>query len=263
MGRMHSAMIRAAGGDPAALQETGPSLEDYPSEHRQGLDGDNRMLRSAVQEAAPISAPTVGLELPVGPMRHCRRIAATLQAAQVRQGTKTVAIASAATGEGKTTTMLGLAMVLTRMNSSRVLLVDANFCRPTLHHTIRIEHGPGLIDFVAGERPEPLPVVLNPSLHVLQAGRASIHPAADLGSERLRALLKRCAAQYDWVLVDTPAVSQLADEADVLGRLTDGVVFVIGATTPFAVAERAMATIGDGQILATLLDGLSDPVPHP
>jgi len=261
MSRIHQALTRARGGDPDELKET--SLEEYPSEHRQALDGDNRMLRSAVPDAGPISVATFGLELPVGRMRHCQRIAAILQAAQVRRGLKTVAIASAATGEGKTTTMLGLAMVLTRMNSSRVVLVDANFCRPTLHDTLRIEQRPGLVDFVSGERPAALPVVLHPSLYVLLAGRASIHPAADLGSERLRGLLKGCAAHYDWVLVDTPAVSQLADEADVLGRLTDGVVFVIGATTPFAVAERAMATIGDGQILATLLDGLSDPVPHP
>jgi Mrp family chromosome partitioning ATPase len=261
MSRIHQALKRTTDEDPAELPETVTRLDEYPYEQRQGLDGDNRML--AVQDAGPISAATLGLELPVGRMRHCQRIADTLQAAQVQHGVKSVAIASAASGEGKTTTMLGLAMVLTRSNSSRVLLVDANFCRPTLHDTIRIEQEPGLVDVVSGERNKLLPVVLHPSLHVLLAGRASTHPAADLGSARLRGLLKRCAAHYDWVLVDTPAVSELADEAHVLGRLTDGVVFVIGATTPFAVSERAMATIGEGKILATLLDGFSDPVPHP
>jgi Mrp family chromosome partitioning ATPase len=295
MGRIHQALTRATGGDPADLEETSFSLDEYPSEHRprldgenrQRLDGENRLLSSpvpdvgpisvpsavsdagpiavasAVRDARPISAATLGLELSVERMRHCQRIATTLQAAQVPNGLKTVAIASAAAGEGKTTTMLGLAMMLTRKNSSRVLLVDANFCRPALHNAIGIEHGPGVIDFVSGERPKAEPLVLHPSLHVLLAGRASMYPAADLGSERLRGLLKQYAADYDWVLVDTPALSQLGDEADVLGRLTDGVVFVIGPMTPFAVAERAMAAIGEGQILATLLDGLSDPVPYP
>jgi hypothetical protein len=44
--------------------------------------------------------------------------------------------------------------------------------------------------------------------------------------------------------VDTPAMSQLLDQAEVLGRLTDGIVFVVGAPTPFTVAERAIAIIG-------------------
>ena len=85
-----------------------------------------------------------------------------------------------------------------------------------------------------------------------------MHPAVDLGSERLRALLRQCATHYDWVLVDTPAMSLLVDEADVLGRLTDGVVFVVGATTPFTVAERAMTTIGEAHILGTVLNGLAE-----
>jgi Mrp family chromosome partitioning ATPase len=189
-------------------------------------------------------------------MNHCQRIAALLRSAQADNGLKTVAIASAARGEGRTTTMLGLALELTRTNSNRVLLVDADLCQPKLQEALRIEQSPGLSDVLSGQRHKAFPVAVHSSLHVLLAGRASTEPAADLGSERLRALLERCAAHYNWVLVDTPAASLLRDEADVLGRLTDGVVFVIGATTPFKAAEDVMSTIGQSRIVATVLNGI-------
>jgi len=266
MSRIDEALRRVMADGTAEPEKAGSVIEEYPNEHRpnerrQVVDGNTLLLGTAAEhDAAPLSAATLGVELPAGLMRHYQRVAGVMHDVRARNPLKTVAIASAASGEGKTTTLLGLALALTRANSSRVLLVDANLHQPRLHDAVHIQQGPGVIDVISGERHKALPVVLHPSLHVLLAGRASTNPAADLGSEKLRALLQRCAAHYDWVLVDTPAAAQLQEEADVLGRLTDGVVFVIGATTPFAVAERAMAKIGADRILATVLDGLADPL---
>ena len=217
-----------------------------------------RPLRSLHKFAAPVANTTLPVEIPQNLTRQCQRIAAILRERQSQQNVKTVAVASAARGEGKTSTVLGLALTLTRNNASRVLVVDADLCQSTLHEVIRIKPGAGLIDILSGERHKVSPIAVHPSLHVLLAGRASMHPVVDLGSESLRALLKQCATHYDWVLVDTPAMSLLLDEAEVLGRLTDGIVFVVGATTPFTVAERAMTTIGEAHILGTVLNGLAE-----
>lgn len=262
MSRIDEALRRAKDGRLAEPQVAGRSLEEYPHEHRTGLDGD-RSHSDAGLSAVSVSTAMLGLEVPAGLTRQCQRIATILQSRQSQVALKTVAIASAAMGEGKTSTMLGLALALTRTNSSRVLLVDADLCQPTLHEAMRIKQGAGVTDVISGERHKAPPVVVHPSLHVLLAGRASTNAAGDLGSERLRALLEQCAAHYDWVLVDTPAMSLLLDEAGVLGGLTDGVVFVIGANTPFTLAERAMATIGEGRILGTVLNGLMEPPSQP
>src|SRR4030095_13538947 len=240
MSRIDEALRRARDGRLAEPPEVGHSLHEYPHENRAGSDGESISYSSAPQSAAaPVSTASLGIEVPAALTRQCQRIAATLQTRQAQAALKTIAIASAAVGEGKTSTLLGLALTLTRTSASRVLLIDADLCQPTLHEAVRIKQSAGLSDVISGERHKAPPVVLHPSLHVLLAGRASTNPANDLGSERLRALLEQCAAHYDWVLLDTPAMSLLLDDADVLGRLTDGVVFVVGAATPFTAAERA------------------------
>jgi Mrp family chromosome partitioning ATPase len=258
MSRINEALRRARDGrpvEPPAIGQHG--LQEYPHELHSGTAGHPAHLDTPQADASGTSA-TLSVEIPLALTRHCQRIAAVLQERQAQSGVKTVAIASAAKGEGKTSTLLALALTLTRTSTNRVLLVDANLYHPTLHEAIRIRQGTGVSDIISGERHSVPPIVVHPSLHVLPAGRPSTQPAGDLGSETVRALLKQCASSYDWVLVDTPAMSLLRDDADVLGRLTDGVVFVVGAATPFTAAERAMATIGEGRILGTVLNGLAE-----
>jgi len=266
MSRIDEALKRARDGRVAEPQkiEIGYTLQEYPHEHRTGLDGDVAPAPVVtVQVAPPVSNATLAVEIPQSLTRQCQRIAVILQDRQSQHAVKIVAIASASTGEGKTSTVLGLALTLTRTNAGRVLIVDADLCQPTLHEAVRVKQGPGLLDIISRDHSKAAPVVVHPSLHVLLAGRASTQPAVDLGSERLRALLKQCATHYDWVLVDTPAMSLLVDDADVLGRLADGVVFVVGAKTAFTAAERAMATIGEGRILGTVLNGLAESLSLP
>jgi Mrp family chromosome partitioning ATPase len=264
MSRIDEALRRARDGRVAEppKTESGHTLQEYPHEHRSAVDGDSAAPPVTAQIAAPVAQATLAVEIPPNLTRQCQRIAASLRERQSQQGVKTVAVASASTGEGKTSTVLGLALTLTRTNASRVLVVDADLCQSTLHEALHIKPGTGLIDILSGERHTAPPIVVHPSLHVLLAGRASTHPVVDLGSDGLRALLMQCATHYDWVLVDTPAMSLLLDEADVLGRLTDGIVFVVGATTPFTIAERAMAVIGEARILGTVLNGLAELPSH-
>jgi Mrp family chromosome partitioning ATPase len=264
MSRINEALKRVAGRpvEPQEPHEISPTIEEYPHEPRSGSDGDNR-FHSDPGLTAPISAAALGVDVPAGLMRQCQKLASTLQRRRIEGAPKTVAIVSAAMGEGRTSTLLGLALTLTRANAARVLLVDADLCQPTLHHAIHIKPSAGLTELLSGERRKAPLIAVHPSLHVLLAGRQSMNPVEDLGSERLRVLLEQFATHYDWVLVDTPAMCLLPDEAHLLGRLTDGVVFVIGDTTPFTVVERAMGTIAKGCILGTVLKGLAEPPSGP
>jgi protein-tyrosine kinase len=266
MSRIDEALRRARDSRVAEPQkiEIGYTLQEYPHEHRTGSDGD--IVTAPVvtaQVAAPAANATLAVEISQSLTRQCQRIAAVLQDRQSKHAVKTVAVASASTGEGKTSTVLGLALTLTRTNAGRVLVVDADLCHPRLHEAVRVKQSTGLLDIIARDHNKAAPIVVHPSLHMLLAGGVSTQPAVDLGSERLRALLKQCAAHYDWVLVDTPAMSLLIDDANVVGRLTDGVVFVVGAKTAFTTAERAMAMIGEGRILGTVLNGVAESLSLP
>jgi Mrp family chromosome partitioning ATPase len=77
----------------------------------------------------------------------------------------------------------------------------------------------------------------------------------DLASDRLRALLTQVADQYDWVMVVAPPILSSAS-ARALASLTEGVVLVVGASTAFPSVERAIAELGRGSIVGTVLHGL-------
>ena len=183
-----------------------------------------------------------------------RRLAATLHSIQVEHGTKTLMVASALPGEGKTLTVTNLALTLSESYGRRVLLIDADLRRPSVHEVLAVPNDRGLSDALRTDSGE-LPLVqVRPKLWVLPAGRADSNPMAGLTSDRMRAVLRESAVQFDWVLVDTPPVGIMPD-AHLLAGLTEGVVFVIAAgATPFALVARAVSEIGRDNIIGTVLN---------
>jgi capsular exopolysaccharide synthesis family protein len=183
-----------------------------------------------------------------------RRLAAALHDAQVEKGLKTVMVTSAVPREGKTLTVVNLALTLSESYGRRVLLVDADLRRPSIHDALRIHNDRGMSEALVSNRME-LPLIeISERLWVLTSGRAEEKPLAALSSDRMRKFLDDVAGRFDWVLLDTPPVGLLPD-AQVLGRLVHATVFVIRAgVTPFAAVDRAMADLGRECIIGTVLN---------
>jgi Mrp family chromosome partitioning ATPase len=79
-----------------------------------------------------------------------------------------------------------------------------------------------------------------------------------LTSERMRLLLEESESKFDWVLLDAPPVGLMAD-ANLLARLTHGVLFVISAgTTSYGSIDRAIAELGRERIIGTVLNRVDD-----
>jgi capsular exopolysaccharide synthesis family protein len=155
---------------------------------------------------------------------------------------KMLVITSCGPGDGKTTVVsnLGIAMAEIRR---RVLIIDADMRRPRMHQLFELSNDFGLSTLLRDTRSleNPLDIVQStrvPGLYVLTSGPATGSAANLLYSQKLPELLTLLRAEFDMVLIDTPPSLQLTD-ARVLGRQTDGVVFVarIGQTT----VDAAMA----------------------
>ena len=171
-----------------------------------------------------------------------RKVAATLHEEQVRSQLKTVIVTSALPGEGKTLTVVNLALTLSGSYGRRVLVIDADLRGPSLHTALNIANDRGLSDALNGG--QVTFVQVSTDLAVLPAGTPGPTPLAALTSGRMAQVLEECASQFDWVLIDTPPIGVLPD-AQVLVRLAGAVLFVIGAgTTPAATVERAIAELG-------------------
>ena len=151
---------------------------------------------------------------------------------------KVVLITSALPREGKSSTCVNLAIVLAQ-KGSRVLLVDSDMRRPTLHKVLGVSRDIGLsslLDETVLEENAILPAPDFPNLFVLPSGQSPSNPAELLDSEVLRKLLKKWRSQYDFVIMDSPPTLSVTD-AVVISPEADAVVMVVrsGQTTKDAV----------------------------
>lgn len=188
-----------------------------------------------------------------------RRLAATLHEAQAEKGLKTVMVTSAVPREGKTLTTVNLAYTLSESYGRRVLLIDADLRRPSIHDVLGLRNDRGgLSDVLRSDRLEAPTIQVTPRLSVLLSGRPDQNPLAGLSSERMRALLADAGSRFDWVLLDTPPVGLLTD-AQVLGRIAQAAIFVIRAgSTPFAAVQRAIDDLGRDCVIGTVLNGVDE-----
>jgi capsular exopolysaccharide synthesis family protein len=183
-----------------------------------------------------------------------RRLAASMHELQVDRGLKTLMITSTLPREGKTLTITNLALTLSGSYRRRVLLIDADLRRPTIHDVLNVPNRVGLSDVLRSGRTE-LPVIQHsPLLSVLPAGTSDNDPMALLTSSRMTSLLEEAAARYDWVLLDAPPVGFMPD-ASLLASITGAILFVISAgSTPYPLIQRATAQLGRDNIVGTVLN---------
>ena len=201
-----------------------------------------------------------GGKLPASAVEQYRRLAATLHHLQEEQNLRTVTVTSAVPQEGKTLTIVNLALTLSGSYNRRVLLIDADLRRPAVHDVFGTSIAPGLCEAL---RPAPTATrvtEITPTLSVLPAGLLHGDPMVTLASEQMTRLLQDAATSFDWVLLDAPPAAVMAD-AGLLVRLTRAVILVIGAnSTPYKVVERVVSEIGRDNIVGTVLNRVDEQV---
>lgn len=184
-----------------------------------------------------------------------RRLAAVLHDAQSTTGLQVLMVASAVAGEGKTLTASNLALTFSESYQKRVLLIDGDLRRPTLHSVFRLDTASGLADGLLSPTDTKMVVrQVSSRLAVLPAGRPSSDPMAGLTSERMKRLLAEARGAFDWVILDTPPVMLLPD-AHLMTSMIDGAVLVVRAgSTPYELVRRASDAIGRSRIVGIVLN---------
>jgi capsular exopolysaccharide synthesis family protein len=147
---------------------------------------------------------------------------------------KVILITSALPQEGKTTTSLNCGIVLAQ-KGSRVLLVDADLRRPSIHKALGMGPRTGLSNVLTGGATVQQATVRStvlPTLFVLPAGTPPPNPAELLASANMGDILTQLREQYDHIVIDTPPTLSVTD-AVIMSTRADAVVLVIrsGQTT--------------------------------
>ena len=185
---------------------------------------------------------------------------------------KSILVSSGLPREGKSFVAANLAISLARHKAGRVLLIDGDMRRATLHDLLGCPITPGLTEYLTGgasivevmqrpntEAPEaPVPPGLT-SLTFIAAGKEH-DKAADLsGNRRFDRLITAVAPYFDWIVVDSSPVNLVSDGVN-LARSCDAVLLVArGGVTKFEVAQRALAELKASKVLGLVLNAVKNP----
>jgi non-specific protein-tyrosine kinase len=158
-----------------------------------------------------------------------RTLRTNIQFSSIDHPLKTLLITSTAPDEGKSITLANLAVTMAQAEQ-RVLMVDCDLRRPSLHSIFGLSNEQGLTSAILEQGEDELPIHATavPGLSLLASGPLPPRPADLLGSRRMVALLDRLRASADIVLIDTPPVVAVTDAA-VLAPQVDGVLLVLQA----------------------------------
>jgi polysaccharide biosynthesis transport protein len=169
-------------------------------------------------------------------------------------------VTSALPGEGKTTTTINLGATLASLGS-RVVIIDCDMRKPSVHSSAGVDNQPGFVRCLTGHvglQEAVLPVPGVPNLSVIPCGPIPPNPSEILSSPITVELLRKLREGFDYVLIDSPPVLSVADSR-ILSTLTDAVVLVTRAhETPFELVLRSKALLysAGSRILGVALNGV-------
>ncbi len=168
-----------------------------------------------------------------------------------------IAVTSSNASEGKSTTVVNLAVAFSQLED-KILVIDADMRRSSVHKKLKLKNERGLSNVLAGlDTFENAVEKVSDNFHVLPAGQTPPNPSEMLSSKRFAELISKVREIYDYVLIDTPPLNVVSD-AIMLAPHTDGMVFVLrDGYTPNYTIKRAISTLEftENKILGAVMNG--------
>jgi len=138
-----------------------------------------------------------------------------------------IVVVSAGAGEGKSTTTLNLATVFAQ-TGQRILLVDSDLRRPTLHKLLRVGNNIGLTNYLLKQNTiaEVVQTTNVPNLDFMASGKLPNSSMGILGSGQMKEMVSELKQRYDYIFFDSPPILGVSD-ASILASEMDLVVQII------------------------------------
>jgi capsular exopolysaccharide synthesis family protein len=161
---------------------------------------------------------------------------------------KSIMVSSSGPSEGKSTTAANLAVVFAQLGK-KVLLVDADLRKPSVHRIFEVENISGFMN-VLTKQIELEKVVLateEPNLFILPSGPIPPNPAELLDSPLMEQFIEETKSQFDYIIYDTPPILAVAD-SQILANQLDGSIFVVySEKTEIDKAKKAKELLKNAQ----------------
>ena len=141
---------------------------------------------------------------------------------------KTIVVTSSLIGEGKSTVVGNLAYSLNQ-DGSRVLVIDCDLRKPSIHENFLLSNEKGLTDILVGKSDlKSVTKKIEDSLFLITAGTIPPNPAEILGSKEMEDLIKELSINFDYIILDTPPILPVSDTL-LLASKADATLIVVNA----------------------------------
>jgi protein-tyrosine kinase len=161
-------------------------------------------------------------------LEQFRSLRSNIHFSSIDKHIQTIAVSSARSGDGKTMTASNLAVVFSQ-EGKRVLLVDADLRKPSIHHVFRLENRYGLSNYLIGQKGlEDIIQNAYPNLDIITSGIIPPNPPELLGSMQMGNFIQEMKETYDVIILDTPPVLIVTDPTLIASKC-DGVLLVVRA----------------------------------
>ena len=210
---------RALSGGTTSLQLQKESGNGNGNGHKNGNGKVNPALLLDLDQRSPLAEA----------YRHLRT---SVLLSSAGRPPKTLVVTSCVPSEGKTTTTINLAVTLAQ-TGVRVLVIDGDMRRPSVHGSFGAENKRGLSNLLSNEMSEAemLAVVQKEEesgLYLLTSGPVPPNPAELIGSDQMRQVIFELGKTFDHIVIDSPPIASFTDGI-LLATISDGVILVIHA----------------------------------
>ena len=198
------------------------------------------------------------LKKPLSPLAESYRLIRTgLLLSSAEHPPRTILITSMGPQEGKTSTTINIARVLSQGNK-KVLVIDCDLRRPRVHSVFAMQNDKGLSNFLTGNTQDNIiHKIPGEDLFVISSGTIPPNPAELVSSRKMKSFVEKMAENFDFVLIDSPPIQSVTDSL-ALTRLVDGTIVVVRAgKTTYEMLQSGLKKLRDVQcpLLGCVLNG--------
>jgi capsular exopolysaccharide synthesis family protein len=174
--------------------------------------------------------PIITHQNPKSPISEAYRALRTnIQFSSIDEELRVIMVTSAGPGEGKSTTLINLAVAYAQTDK-KVLIIDGDLRKPTMHHTLRVSNRWGLTNLLTNQLTirEVLQDTFIPNLQIITSGPIPPNPSEILASKKMISTIDDLKEHFDIILIDAPPAIAVTDSQIIASR-TDGVILVVNS----------------------------------
>lgn len=225
------------------------------------IDDVERSLGAPVVGVIPQNVGSLLEEGPDSPHAEAYRVLRTNVLFTRKDETfNTITIVSGGAGEGKSTTLFNLAVVFAQ-NGNRVLIIDSDLRRPSMHKFLKVSNSQGLTNVLLGQNKleEVIQTTSLPTLDFLPSGKLPSSSMGILSSQQMKDLISEVKRRYDFVFFDSPPIMGVSDAVVLASEVDISLQVIQYRKYPQAMTLRAKQMVSKvgGYLVGIVLNNIN------